>query len=62
MPARVAAPHVAADRLDAACNHGLAITASCCSFVRSILKNGIERKLHRRATEGPAITQPNIRA
>ena len=50
-----------ADRLDAACKRALEINAYSYSSVHSILKNGIDRKPRVRATEGPAITHPNIR-
>ncbi len=56
-----------ADRLDAACKRALEINACSYSSVHSILKNGailkngIDRKPRTCATEGPAITHPNIR-
>ena len=50
-----------ADRLDAACKRALEINAYSYSSVHSILKNGLDRKPRTRATEGPAITHPNIR-
>lgn len=50
-----------AGRLDVACKRALEINAYSYSSVHSILKNGLDRKPRVRATEGPAITHPNIR-
>jgi transposase len=50
-----------AARLDVACKRALEIHGLSYTSVHSILKNGIDRKPRARATEGPAITHPNIR-
>jgi transposase len=49
------------DRLEAACARALEIGARSYSSVNSILKNNIDRKRPEPATDGPAITHPNIR-
>ena len=50
-----------ANRLEAACERALEINARSYSSVKSILKNGLDRRTRERATDGPAITHPNIR-
>ena len=57
---RLAKTH-GAGRLDAACQRALEINARSYASVKSILKNNLERKRRQRATDGPAITHPNIR-
>ncbi|MGI9386961.1 MAG: IS21 family transposase [Methyloligellaceae bacterium] len=49
------------ERLEAACDRALQINAYSYSSLHSILKNGLDRKPRRRATDEPAITHPNIR-
>ncbi len=49
------------DRLEAACARALEIGARSYSSVNSILKNNLDRKRPEPATDGPAITHPNIR-
>ncbi len=49
------------DRLEAACTRALEIGARSYTSVNSILKNNIDRKPPEPATDGPAITHPNIR-
>jgi transposase len=48
-------------RLDAACERALEINARSYASVKSILNNNLERRRRERATDGPAITHPNIR-
>ena len=48
-------------RLEAACNRALEIGARSYSSVNSILKNNLDRQRPEPATDGPAITHPNIR-
>jgi transposase len=48
-------------RLEAACNRALEIGARSYSSVNSILKNNLDRRRPEPATDGPAITHPNIR-
>lgn len=50
-----------ANRLEAACERALEINARSYSSVKSILKNGLDRRTRERALGGPAITHPNIR-
>lgn len=50
-----------ADRLEAACARALEIGTRSYTSVNSILKNNIDRKAPEPATDGPAITHPNIR-
>ncbi|HIC29056.1 MAG TPA: transposase [Rhodospirillales bacterium] len=49
------------ERLEAACERALEIGARSYSPVASILKNNLDRRTPRRATDGPAIDHPNIR-
>jgi transposase len=49
------------ERLEAACERALEIDATSYSSVASILKNNLERRAPRQATDGPAIDHPNIR-
>ena len=49
------------ERLEAACERALEIDATSYSSVASILKNKLERRAPRQATDGPAIDHPNIR-
>jgi len=49
------------DRLEAACARALEIGTRSYTSVNSILKNNIDRKRPEPATDGPAITHPNIR-
>jgi len=49
------------DRLEAACARALEIGARSYTSVSSILKNNLDRKRPEPATDGPAITHPNIR-
>jgi transposase len=49
------------ERLDAACERALEINARSYASVKSILNNNLERRRRERATDGPAITHPNIR-
>ena len=49
------------ERLEAACERALEIGARSYSSVASILKNNLDRRTPRRATDGPAIDHPNIR-
>lgn len=48
-------------RLEAACARALEIGARSYSSVNSILKNNLDRRQPEPATDGPAITHPNIR-
>ncbi len=57
---RLAKSH-GAERLEAACERALEIGATSYSSVASILKNNLDRRAPRRATDGPAIDHPNIR-
>ncbi|MEQ1712185.1 MAG: IS21 family transposase [Hyphomicrobium sp.] len=57
---RFASSH-GADRLEAACARALDIGARSYSSVKSILKNNLDRQRPAEATDGPAITHPNIR-
>ena len=57
---RLAKPH-GPERLEAACERALEIGARSYSSVASILKNNLDRRTPRRATDGPAIDHPNIR-
>lgn len=57
---RLAKTH-GADRLEAACERAIAIGARSYTSVNSILKNNLDRKRPEPATDGPAITHPNIR-
>ncbi|MFQ5411997.1 MAG: IS21 family transposase [Phycisphaerae bacterium] len=57
---RLAKTH-GADRLEAACDRALEIGARSYTSVNSILKNNLDRKRPEPATDGPAITHPNIR-
>jgi len=49
------------ERLEAACERALEIGARSYSSLASILKNNLDRRTPRRATDGPAIDHPNIR-
>lgn len=49
------------ERLEAACERALEIGARSYSSVASILKNNLDRRTPRQATDGPAIDHPNIR-
>jgi len=49
------------DRLEAACERALEIGARSYTSVNSILKNHLDRKRPEPATDGPAISHPNIR-
>ncbi len=49
------------DRLEAACARALEIGTRSYTSVNSILKNNLDRKRSEAATDGPAITHPNIR-
>ncbi len=49
------------DRLDAACERALEFGARSYTSVNSILKSRLDRKRPEPATDGPAITHPNIR-
>jgi transposase len=49
------------DRLEAACGRAIDIGARSYTSVNSILKNNLDRKRPEPATDGPAITHPNIR-
>lgn len=49
------------DRLEAACARALEIGARNYTSVNSILKNNLDRRRPEKATDGPAITHPNIR-
>jgi transposase len=49
------------DRLEAACARALDIGARSYTSVKSILKNNLDRQRTAEATDGPAITHPNIR-
>ncbi len=49
------------ERLEAACERALEIGAKSYSSVASILKNNLDRRTPRQATDGPAIDHPNIR-
>jgi len=57
---RLAKSH-SVERLEAACERALEINARSYASVKSILKNNLERRRRERATDGPAITHPNIR-
>ncbi len=57
---RLAKTH-GSERLDAACERALEINARSYASVKSILQNNLERRRRERATDGPAITHPNIR-
>jgi len=57
---RLAKTH-GADRLEAACERALEIGAHSYSSVASILRNNLDRRAPRRATDGPAIDHTNIR-
>jgi len=57
---RLAKSH-GADRLEAACERALEIGARSYTSVNSILKNRLDRQRPEPATDGPAITHPNIR-
>jgi len=48
-------------RLEAACLRALEIGARSYTSVNSILKNNLDRRRPEKATDGPAITHPNIR-
>lgn len=50
-----------AERLEAACARALDIGARSYTSVKSILKNNLDRQRPAEATDGPAITHPNIR-
>jgi len=50
-----------AERLDAACERAIEIGARSYTSVKSILKNNLDRTRPEPATDGPAITHPNIR-
>ena len=52
------APDLGVERLDGVCG---VIGATSYSSVASILKNKLERRAPRQATDGPAIDHPNIR-
>ena len=49
------------ERLEAACDRALQINAHSYTSLHSILKNGLDRQRRAPATDGPAITHPNIR-
>ena len=49
------------ERLEAACERALEIGATSYSSFASILKNNLERRASRQATDGPAIDHSNIR-
>jgi len=49
------------DRLEAACERALEIGAQSYSSLNSILKNNLDRRKPRPATDGPAIDHANIR-
>ena len=49
------------ERLEAACERALEISATSYSSLASILKNNLERRAPRQATDGPAIDHSNIR-
>jgi len=49
------------ERLEAACDRALQINAHSYSSLNSILRNGLDRQRRAPATDGPAITHPNIR-
>ena len=49
------------ERLEAACARAIDIGARSYTSVNSILKNNLDRKRPEPATDGPAITHPNIR-
>ena len=49
------------ERLEAACERALEIGATSYSSLASILKNNLERRAPRQATDGPAIDHSNIR-
>ncbi len=49
------------ERLEAACERALEIGARSYSAVASILKNNLDRRRPKRATDGPAIRHANIR-
>jgi transposase len=49
------------ERLETACERAVEINAHSYSSLHSILKNGLDRQAHTRATDEPAITHPNIR-
>jgi transposase len=49
------------ERLEAACDRALEIGARSYTSVTSILKSNLDRKRPAPATDGPAITHPNIR-
>ena len=49
------------ERLEAACERALEIGATSYSSLTSILKNNLERRAPRQATDGPAIDHSNIR-
>ncbi len=49
------------ERLEAACERALEIGAHSYSSLASILKNNLDRRAPRQATDGPAINHPNIR-
>ncbi len=49
------------ERLEAACERALEIGARSYSSVASILKNNLDRRTPRQATDGPAIDHANIR-
>ncbi len=57
---RLAKTH-GSERLEAACERALEIGARSYSSVASILKNNLDRRTPRQATDGPAIDHPNIR-
>ncbi|MEN8197509.1 MAG: IS21 family transposase, partial [Pseudomonadota bacterium] len=48
------------ERLEVACERALEIGARSYSSVASILKNNLDRRTPRQATDGPAIDHPNI--
>jgi transposase len=49
------------ERLEIACERALEIGARSYSSVASILKNNLDRRTPRPATDGPTIDHPNIR-
>ena len=57
---RLAKSH-GAKRLEAACERAMEIGATSYSSVASILKNNLDRRTPRQATDGTAIDHPNIR-
>jgi len=57
---RLVKPH-GVERMEAVCERALQINARSYASVKSILKNNIDRRSRERATDGPAITHPNIR-